>query len=889
MELRRFDIGVRVNIMALLNDILSWATTSLTDWQRDALRRLFQQEELTTLDYDDLYAMMKASHGIPDPQNRLPIPLTAKHLPGTIIGQEVIILKAMRDLHYVNRIATNQTLTFADKGMTVIYGGNGSGKSGYSRVLKRACRARDQAETVLTDATDPSANDKIPEAIFDIAIGGTTKSLKWIRGTASPDELSTIAVFDVHCARSYLSEGEVAYLPYGLDVVENLANKVISVLSQRVNQEIASVNVDVTPFNYLLGETAVGKLVANLSENTNPDNIKALATLSKEETTRIAELERALSETDPKAKAQELRLSAGRLKELLKRLDAAFAWVKDETVGRVRALDEKVVTSAEAEKIAADAFRSVDKLLPGTGEPVWKTLFEAARKFSAEVAYRGCPFPHTGKGAVCPLCQQRLTDGGDRLNRFDKYIKEDTTKVATETRQQLEAVRAKIEGANLSIGLDDSLVAELDLLDLTLVPIIRAFETSFAARRSAMLNAIDTHSWINLSILSDNPRQKLRNLTAHQLKSVRMFENAIDESQKLSLTVELKELQARQKLAVNVDAIVKLTDRMRSKNTLEKCNKDLNTRFISDKSRELASTVITASLKSTLDDEFKILGIGHIKTKLSQRTERGKILYSLLLDLPTTNKLEDILSEGEQRAIAIGSFLAELRIANHTGGIVFDDPVSSLDHWRRQHVAKRLVEEADRRQVIIFTHDTSFLGQLRDEIDARNTQHVMEFLEWKDKPGYVHTGLPWGHKSYAERIDYLEKAQRILERRPWPTYPNEAECGEMTHLYDLLRATIERVIQDVVFNGVVQRYRDWIHVSNLDKVVGFTDTEYSEIFRLYQLCNKVIDAHDPSSAKNLAVPTATEFGKDIEDLKTVIEVIKARRKHLSFATIAASK
>jgi len=309
--------------MALLNEILSWSTT-LPVWQQDAVRRLFLQEDLTQQDYDDLYALLKVAHGIPDSQNRQPIPLAAEHLPAKTTGA-TIVLKAMRDLQHVNRIVSGQTLTFSPTGITVIYGGNSSGKSGYSRVLKRACRARDQAEDVLTDATNPAEQSSIPEATFDIEIGTTPKSVKWRRGTPSPDELSTIAVFDVHCARAYLKEGEAAYLPYGMDIVVNLADKVIAKLSQRLNKETSGINVDVTPFNHLLGQTTVGKLIADLSHETNPTEINTLATLSEAEISRIAELKAVLSEADPKAKAEERKLSAERIKDIAVRVDTAFA------------------------------------------------------------------------------------------------------------------------------------------------------------------------------------------------------------------------------------------------------------------------------------------------------------------------------------------------------------------------------------------------------------------------------------------------------------------------------------------------------------------------------------------------------------------------------------
>jgi hypothetical protein len=41
-----------------------------------------------------------------------------------------------------------------------------------------------------------------------------------------------------------------------------------------------------------------------------------------------------------------------------------------------------------------------------------------------------------------------------------------------------------------------------------------------------------------------------------------------------------------------------------------------------------------------------------------------------------------------------------------------------------------------------------------------------------------------------------------------------------------MRATIERIIQDVVLNGVVVRYRDWIRVPKLSEVVGFEKAEW---------------------------------------------------------------
>ena len=46
-------------------------------------------------------------------------------------------------------LAREQTLEFQPAGLTVIYGDNASGKSGYARILKKVCRARAAEKPIL--------------------------------------------------------------------------------------------------------------------------------------------------------------------------------------------------------------------------------------------------------------------------------------------------------------------------------------------------------------------------------------------------------------------------------------------------------------------------------------------------------------------------------------------------------------------------------------------------------------------------------------------------------------------------------------------------------------------------------------------------------------------
>lgn len=866
--------------MSLLDNILSWATSELKPWQGDALRRLCEKQDLDPQDFDDLYAMLKSAHGLTDPQNRQPVPLAKEHLPSQGGGATPVVIQAMRDLKHVNRIASGQQLKFAPKGITVIYGGNASGKSGYSRVLKRACRARDLTEIVHPDAFDPNAAANVPEAIFDIEVGGKVTPLTWKRSETPPDELSTISVFDGRCARAYLdTEQDVAYLPYGLDIVENLGQRVLPELTERLNAEIKAINTEITPFTDLQGETDVGKMMTSLGPNIAPEMVKKLGTLTDAETKRLEELDKTLAEADPRAKAQALRLSAQRLEGLTSRIDSAIAWVNDAAVEQLKVCDVEAETAYKAEVFAAEEFRSDESLLPGTGERVWKNLFEAARHFSTEIAYPDNIFPHIDADARCPLCQQPFDrDAAKRMRRFEDFVKQNTAKVAAEKHQHRDEKLQKLKASSVNFGLDAAIREEIKQLDAILLQVAQDFEKKANIRREWLLGATEKHTWDAPPPLDDDPRPSLKALSSRFVDQAADLDKAGNEKQKKALESERAELRARANLSTRLNALLDLVQRMQNKEKLIECKDDLKTKAISDKARDFASQAVTKELEKALNIEFEALGVGRIKTKLNERVEQGKMKHKLVLDLPVTKKLDEILSEGEQRAIAIGSFLAELRLSGHKGGIVFDDPVSSLDHHWRKKVARRLVEEAKNRQVIVLTHDTTFLGELRDEIEQQNVSHLWCHLEWmNDHPGHVSDGLPWEHQSHKERLDRLEKEQRTLDIS-WPSYPNESDRNKMRGQYDHLRATIERVIQDVVFNGVVQRYRDWIQVGKLDDVAGLTKSECCEIARLHKACCDVVDAHDPSSARNAPVPDAAQLGADIESLKAVIDAIKTRRK-----------
>ena len=189
-----------------MQELLAW-TKGLQPWQSDAVARLLAKKELSPADQDDLYALLKVAHGIPDPEKREPLPLAEDQIPAPIKAETEIELLVIKNLRNVNAIAENQQLEVGAKGLTVIYGSNGSGKSGYSRVLKRACRARDQSEQILPNAYVAGAKMGDAQATFTVCVNGQIDEYLWQQGREAPKELSSLSIFDTWCARDMPGAG----------------------------------------------------------------------------------------------------------------------------------------------------------------------------------------------------------------------------------------------------------------------------------------------------------------------------------------------------------------------------------------------------------------------------------------------------------------------------------------------------------------------------------------------------------------------------------------------------------------------------------------------------------------------------------------------------------
>ena len=865
--------------MGTLREVYEWSK-GLPDWQSDAIRRLLEKEELTDKDLDDLLALLKTSKGIPDSQGRTARPLTSDRIPATPTEGSRTILKAIKDVMNVNAIAPGQQLQFAAEGLTVIYGGNGSGKSGYSRILKRACRARDRGEKVLPNAFAPVAERGTPQAVFELEAGGRAQSAAWKDGTPCDEALSAIAVFDNRCARTYLDqEHDVAYVPYGLGIFRELA-KAFGALRARVVKEQEHYTSDPAEFSDLSGETAVGRLIASLSSSTSSDEVARLSTLSADEVARLGMLEKSLRESNPKGEAESRRRLKSRIDSFTGTITALADAFSDEAVAHFRDMDISFMAAQEAARLAADTLFRGENLLPGTGGQVWKELFFAAKRFSESEAYREQPFPVVSGGARCVLCQQTLADGGLRLSRFSTFIQQETEQAVRKWQKSFKETQEKISSFTPEGAISEqTLLTEIQDHQEVLPQGIREFVDALVQRKTHVLAAFSSHKWDALPALPLSPISALHDLTARLESHAVVLESAAVVEERNRMEAEYRELDARSKLSARKGAILTAIGKHQMSKRLRDCHAATDTTAISTKSTELHQKLISADLTARLNCEFAGMGAKHLQVVLATRTDRGKTLQKLKLDLPSpvggAEEISQILSEGEQRILAIASFLAEASLAHHGSGLVFDDPVSSLDHNFRHYVAKRLVAEAAKRQVIIFTHDIFFLVCLREACAEQGISFFPQNLVFQARRfGIVRPDLPFEGRSATSRVrslrDLYQRAEKLHRTGQAEQYEEIIRFG-----YGRLRDSWERMVEEVLLRDVIQRFRRGIETQKLREVYVDAPDVKTIHFGMAK-CSQY--AHDAAREAQIPVPPPDEFLRDVEELDKYIAAITARAK-----------
>lgn len=855
-----------------LSDIVSWSENRCA-WQRDALRRLCQSAELTPADIAELIEICKGAANKAQP-------ISHDHVRDPEASTKKVVLKSIYSVENVNALAADQKLQFSANGITVVYGDNGSGKSGYTRILKQICRARDpKTATILPNIYCTQTG--LLKAQVQFVAAGQNQTAEWIKDQTMERLLSSVSVFDSSTANIHVdATNDVAYVPFPMALLSNLAEACKSI-KNALQAEIDALTMQ-TPNSIKSPKcqpgTAVGKAIAALKSNTNPQAIETLATLSADDEKRLEQLQSDLA-NDPAVIVGGLNAKLRRINMLCEKADQLSSAITAEQQDKLRSLYNEYLTRKQAAELAATALFKNDPL-PDVGGAAWKALWEAARRYSQNGAYVGRAFPFTDDGSHCVLCQQGLAaDAKERLVRFETFVSDDIKQQEQRTLSNFQQLYTLLSTAAPSLTEISEFVTfcKDEMNNVNLGKEVRAFFIKGKWCLRALLKLRDA--------LPDAPAWSKAIFDAEKAQIIKRMSdltvgNASSARQKLA--AERAELEDKKWLGIVKSDVLAEIGRKKEIDALNALiRQETATTQITAKSTSISESLVTNALRAQFAQEVDKMKLAGLAVELKQeRSSYGVPQFKVSLTRSPSAKVGQVLSEGEFRCIALAAFLAELATTQSKSAIVFDDPVSSLDHMHREVVAERLAAEALTRQVIVFTHDIHFLFLLK-QFCRENGAEIL-YRHVTKRPDATATGLcyndaPPKAQDVAKRIQSL--ANRLNKEKVHYDNGNETEWYRtMRSLQDDIRSTWERAVEDVV-GEVVTRFGNKVETKGLARLTVLTMEDCQVMRNAYGRCSSWL--HSSGVGLNLNLPSADDIQREIDALRTWYDTIRQKQRAIA--------
>lgn len=846
----------------------SWLN-SRPSWLRMAADGLVNNRRMPT----DQEMDALASHCLKEAAKTLETPHPAL-APGVILGTPsvgALRIDALSAIRGVNAIGTNAILDLSQGHMTVVYGANGSGKSGYARLMKHICGARAKGAihgNVFGNATE-AASAQVTVTTTS-ATDGTlaTNTLDWHAASGPHPKLAAVPVFDSATA---LELGDTASTATHLPRVMRFVGALITIsdrVSERLEARAAQLISQLPVIPMELAQTSASVFFQELKPTLNDEAIVEACAFPDALLQERLALETALAQANPAVAHAKAITDLERLTKLEESASQLAESLNDEKSKAI----VSARTNATLKRQAATAYATTfinGMPLKGVGGPVWETLWEAAKAYSTGAAYPDHIYPHLKEGARCVLCQQSLnSDGRERLASFEDYLNatlQTDAKAAEDTLTTLMAALPKEVVETSAAWQSQCAAARLD----------GAQAATFAQEVNARLRALGVATDMASipSIKWSTWTEALDHTKVATTAQRDALATLLDPSGRAQKEARFRELKAKEWLCGQVEAVRAEVVRLKKLTVVKAAIQLTLTRSLTIKSNEIGEAELAKGYCDRFNAELQALGGSNLPVRMNHKAS-GKGIYSFYIELKDAKshiKNREILSEGEQRIVALAAFLADATGADRGLPAIFDDPISSLDQRYEEAVAKRLVDLAEHRQVVVLTHRLSLMVLLRSAAEQRPSlglSPVEAHVASIGRDG-ADTGMPATIDSFSLKPKSGFN-KMVSEIGAIKKYDSQIKAIALKAACSNFRILVERSVEDDLCSGIINRYRREIKTLNKLKRLNAITPEDCALIEAMMTKYSAFEHSQPIETPAW-LPDPDELLKDVQ---TMIEWIK---------------
>lgn len=778
--------------------LADWANRS-DEWARFIVRQVLSTgRPLPSNDVDHAYNLFRQEKSLDE--RILPPEAPLEIEASQDVADLPLAITKVSDVTGVNALVSGSVIE-PHAGLTILFGENGTGKTGYARIFKALADSR-TADVILGDIA--AAADEAQSAKIAFALGDDEKELIWA-GQRGHAPFTRMSIFDSPSVNFHVDNDlEYVYVPAVLALFNHVIAG-IKAVQLRIDGAVSELGTGTsTLLSRFPKDSSVYPLIETLGAATDLDDLKARADNDPKVDDRIDALRRAVAALEANTIAAQITLRQRAERVLAQATVATTTLTNFNVTAYNGSLIKRSELQADYKAFRAELFKAAD--VPAEPEETWEAFVSSGEAYRRHLDTLG-----VHDGDRCLYCRQSLADPAkDLVTKYGDYLADKISADIAAINSQISGLTAPLRSVDISEV--ESLLKEHDGRDdqpsfySHLAQLERVLDVVRSAVGDESTAPNDLHSEISLLVTE---LETALAVTAEELVELRKQAanraNALAEKKK-----QVTELIAAAELSKSWASIqsqaqnAKEADRLR---ILARALPNLS-RSVTELSKTASDQLINQNFDKLFIEECRALRAPDLKVEFvgrQGRAQRRKVLSG-------KHKPSKVLSEGEQKVLAMADFLAEARLAGITAPVIFDDPVSSLDHRRINEVARRVALLAEDNQVIVFTHDVFFATTL------------LSLFEKSKRCSYFHVTDDEGKgkvtRATGPRWDSLNSLKKNINEtiQAASSVDGEARGALVREGYDWIRAWCEVFTETELLQGVSQRYQPNIRMTVLPHI-----------------------------------------------------------------------
>lgn len=757
-------------------------------WLKDLIIKVITNNgHLSDQDLDDTKEQLKANGA-----SSLAIPAAP-----AASASSVVRLEQLHHHSGVCALAPDQKIVFSDQ-VTLLYGKNGSGKSSYFRILNEIVGGN-RPTTLFPNIYGSSTPIDVD---LSYTVNGEKSSIHWDGTTRAIEPLNLCSVFDTEYSSTFLlkrSADEAIVMPYGLHLFTSLTSAMDSV-KDRLETEKTSIQRTLPIIDQQGLSDDVKRIITQQSYRTSQKQIiESLYDMPEEEVAKLTGIEakiKELNETNFDDKVKLISSEKLQIQSVLEYITTCISKIES-YASEMKLLFESLKEARRANEETKQKIHILSEI-GNTDIPEWKDFIISGVRYSDS---------STLDADICPYCRQKLADDAKKiLASYSDFLADKTQVTLTELLLKKSALQERVGRVSVDYTISEDMqkILEEQIEYPALKDIILNSAEAFSAYKLTMLNMFGTERYeqIQVSPAISQASEILQQIVDNYASTIEKFkeDKAKRDLQLVSLREQAKVLVEHKAISSQKTIFQDWFSKMHSIHELESCQKQLSTRTVSTLAKNASQHLVTDNLKVKFQEELNEMGLSKLHVNLEEASaSRGRT--TMQIHLTNNANAKSILSEGEQKGVALALFIAERRMQLTCNPIILDDPVNSLDHQITGKFIARLVNLDN--QILIFSHNIllkSTLLSLNEVHECGNNQrasckkqskHLYLYLvqsQGRDLKGVISEG-----KQEKAKV-YLQEAKQKLDVIPFT---------ELSGTASLLRHAIELMVDEVILNNQV--------------------------------------------------------------------------------------